>query len=119
MTTPANVTVKLDNGNGKTWSETLEFNPKEVKDLDFAVSFNSEWPNGQYTGSIASVGGFNFTEKFGTEMIDTKLIVVFQLSSLLYNPGDLVLFRVILLDQKFRPIDDKTLLDSTITITVN
>uniref|UniRef100_A0A182M8F0 TEP1-F n=1 Tax=Anopheles culicifacies TaxID=139723 RepID=A0A182M8F0_9DIPT len=80
------------------------------------VNFNmpENLPDGNYTITIDGLGDFSFKDEAHLEYLKSSLSALIQLSKPVFKPGDMVQFRVIVLDSELKPPVGVEAIDVTI-----
>ncbi|XP_054155309.1 thioester-containing protein 1 allele S3-like [Oppia nitens] len=113
------INSKIDTGIKTSQNKTYTLKTP-TPDLTFDFTLTDQWP---YGGCTATITGLNaakaqvFSQTMNLNMINSKYQVLVQSSSDVYSPGENVMFRVIVLNEKFQKIDNKVINKFSISLT--
>ncbi|XP_067120977.1 CD109 antigen [Centruroides vittatus] len=101
---PVHMTISIegpaDNGNYNSISKVADLNPSETQILKFEVG---EWSSGNYSLTVSGDGGLTFQNQT-TLIYEPKSYSVFiQTDKAIYKPGQLVQFRIIVVNLYLLP----------------
>uniref|UniRef100_A0A1B0AER0 TEP1-F n=1 Tax=Glossina pallidipes TaxID=7398 RepID=A0A1B0AER0_GLOPL len=82
-------------------SKSIELSPKENKRIDFNVP---ELKKGIYQLVSKGIGGLYFENTTYLSVEYTRPNLYIQTDKAMYKPGDLVQYRILILDENFRPL---------------
>jgi len=102
----------------KNSAQTFTYKPEDPAKI-INLQIDNKWTEGDYTLFINGSGGINFTKKIQVKFVYKQFVILFQSDKAIYKPGQNVLFRVLILDDNLRPVDNKEISDMKIYIIVS
>ncbi len=85
----------------------------------FKLQIDLEWAPGDYKLYVNATGGLKFEKAFEIKFVHKQFMMLIQSDKAIYKPGQTVLFRVLVLDDKLKPVENKDISDMKIYIIVS